>query len=114
LPAVQLCLSLLASCPEKDDGRSVSGCIEAFLRGTIMAISDEAYNKASAILVKAGSQTAQKSHEKHTQGKGSPDGHGQALLREARDEFNGMPDPQKTAGRGAVVKAAQEMNIKNW
>jgi hypothetical protein len=79
-----------------------------------MAISDEAYKKARAILIKAGSQTAQKSHEKHTQGKGSPDGHGQALLREARDEFNGMPDPQKTAGRAAVVKAAQEMNVKNW
>jgi hypothetical protein len=50
---------------------------------------------------------------KHTQGKGSPDGRGKALLREARDEFNGMPDPQRTAGRAAVVKAAQEMNIKN-
>jgi len=79
-----------------------------------MAISDDAYNKARDILVKAGSQTAQKSHMKHTQGKGSPEAHGVALLKEARDEFNGMPDPAKTTGRAAVVKAAQQMSITKW
>jgi hypothetical protein len=79
-----------------------------------MQVADDDYNKARDVLITAGSQTAQKSHTKHTQGKGSPEGHGQALLREARDEFNGMQDPQKTAGRAAVVKAAKQMKIEKW
>jgi len=79
-----------------------------------MQISDDKYNKARDILATAGSDKAKKSHMKHTQGKGSPEAHGVAMLREARDEFNGMPDPKKTAGRAAVVKAAKEMGITKW
>lgn len=79
-----------------------------------MQISDHNYNTARNILVQAGSATAAKAHVKHTQGKGSPEGHGVALLREARDEFNGMPEPRRTNGRQAVVQAAAQMGITSW
>ena len=86
-----------------------------------MAISDNNYNRARAILVAAGSNTAVTSHEKHTQGAGSPDGHGQALLREARDEFRGTDAKQPNLHSGmtqahytAIHSAAQQMNIQDW
>lgn len=49
-------------------------------------IKDDDYNKARALLVKAGSKSAEKSHMKHTGKKGSPDGHGKSLIDEAREE----------------------------
>ncbi|MGH7297404.1 MAG: hypothetical protein ACRELB_20880 [Polyangiaceae bacterium] len=76
-------------------------------------ISDGDYNKAKAILVKAGSKTAGKSHEKHTQGKGSPEDHGKGLLREARDEFK-QGTPEATKVRAACVEAAKVMSISSW
>jgi hypothetical protein len=87
-----------------------------------MAISDANYNRARGILVAAGSRTAAASHEKHTQGTGSPDGHGQQLLREARDEFrrvdaNTAPDLNSgmtLAHYNAVHSAAATMGISNW
>lgn len=78
------------------------------------SISDEDYNKARAILAKAGSKSAAKSHEKHTQGKGSPQTHGTQLLQEARDEFNTFPEAKMKTGRAAVVQAAKVMGIARW
>ena len=85
------------------------------------AISDNNYNKARTILVAAGSITAQKSHEKHTQGAGSPDGHGQTLLGEARDEFRETDAGQPNLHSGmtqahytAIHNAAQQMSIQDW
>jgi hypothetical protein len=51
-----------------------------------MTIKDADYNKARALLVKAGSKSAAKSHDKHTNKKGSPDGHGKSLIAEAKAE----------------------------
>lgn len=86
-----------------------------------MSIADNDYNRARAILVQAGSKTAGKSHDKHTQGKGSPDSHGQDLLRGARDEFRGTDAGQPglqagmtTAHYNAIHNAAQQMGITNW
>jgi hypothetical protein len=79
-----------------------------------MAISDHNYNTARQLLMAAGSMTAAASHPKHTGGKGSPDGHGLSLLREARDEFNGFAEPHRSNGRRAVVAAAAQMNIAKW
>lgn len=50
-------------------------------------ISDGDYNKAKKILEDAGSDKAKKSHKKHGNRQGSPEGHGVALLREAGDEL---------------------------
>ena len=52
-----------------------------------MPIKDKDYNNARAILVANGSMTASKSHTKHAGKRGSPDGHGRSLLREAADEW---------------------------
>ncbi|MGH7122530.1 MAG: hypothetical protein ACREFP_26665 [Acetobacteraceae bacterium] len=86
-----------------------------------MSIADNDYNRARAILVQAGSKTASKSHDKHTQGKGSKDSDGQGLLREARDEFRGTDTGQPglqagmtAAHYGAVHGAAQQMSITQW
>ena len=86
-----------------------------------MSISDNDYNRARAILAQAGSNTASKSHDKHTQGAGSPDSHGQDLLREARDEFRGTDAGQGGLQSGmtqghynAVHQAAQRMGIDQW
>jgi len=86
-----------------------------------MAISDNNYNRARAILAAAGSKTANASHEKHTQGAGSPLGHGQSLLREARDEFRGTDAGQDALRSGmtqahfdAVHNAADQMRIGAW
>ena len=86
-----------------------------------MSISDNDYNRARAILVQAGSASADKSHDKHTQGKGSPDSHGQDLLREARDEFRGTDAGQAGLQSGmtqghynAVHQAADKMGITQW
>ena len=86
-----------------------------------MAISDLDYNRARSILVDAGSATAAASHTKHTQGRGSPVGHGQQLLREARDEFRrsdrGYEDLRSsmTADHYAAVhSAARRMGITAW
>ena len=86
-----------------------------------MAIADNDYNAARNTLVLAGSATAGASHPKHTQGAGSPDSHGQDLLREARDEFRGMDAGQANLSSGmtlahynAIHNAAQRMGITNW
>jgi hypothetical protein len=86
-----------------------------------MAISDGAYNGARKVLVDAGSRTASKSHDKHTQGKGSPDDHGKKLLSEARDDFRStdMRLPNQRSGMtmahyDAIHKAAQLMGIPSW
>ena len=86
-----------------------------------MAISDNNYNSARAILINAGSQTANASHPKHTQGAGSPEGHGQDLLREARDEFRGVDAQKPNLVSGmiqehhtAIHNAAKKMSISNW
>lgn len=86
-----------------------------------MAISDRDYNQARAILINAGSNTANASHPKHTGGAGSPDNHGQSLLREARDEFRnsdrGQPalrSEMTQAHYDAIHAAAAEMGIQNW
>ncbi|MEZ4453146.1 MAG: hypothetical protein R3B09_27035 [Nannocystaceae bacterium] len=86
-----------------------------------MAISDQNYNTARSTLVQAGSLSAAKSHVKHTNGAGSPDGHGRSLLAEARDEFRrtdaGQPNLQSgmTAGHyTAIHTAATQMGLTNW
>ena len=86
-----------------------------------MSISDGDYNRALEILVGAGSRTADVSHVKHTQGKGSPDGHGVALLAQARDDFRLMDNGQTPLEAGmtiahhdAIKAAAKKMGIKYW
>jgi hypothetical protein len=89
--------------------------------GEPMAISDDDYNWARATLARAGSKSAEKSHDKHTKGKGSPDSHGQDLLREARDEFrttdtneNNLKAGMTAAHHKAITDAAKKMGITNW
>jgi hypothetical protein len=86
-----------------------------------MAISDNNYNTARGILVAAGSMSANASHPRHTQGAGSPDGFGRALLGEARDEFRAMDigQPNLQAGMtaahyAAIHAAANQMNLDRW
>lgn len=88
-----------------------------------MPISDADYNRAKAILEKAGSLKAAKSHKKHGNSGGSPDQHGVDLLVEARDELveaaRRIADPirQAAAVRAAkaeVSKAAGAMGITHW
>lgn len=81
-------------------------------------ISDNAYNEARRILFTAGSNSARASHVKHTGGKGSPDGHGVALLREAIIEFRRTDANAAARTRGmtmthfvAVSNAASEMGM---
>ena len=85
-------------------------------------ISDDQYNQARNTLVAVGSKSAKASHVKHTQGKGSPDGHGKALLMEAIQEFRASDAMGPALTRGmtiehfvAVSNAATEvgMNIEN-
>ena len=78
-------------------------------------IKSDAYNKAKALLTKAGSVTASKSHVKHGTDGTCPADHGKAMLQEARDEFNKLTDEnKKKAGRAAVVEAAKLMGIASW
>ncbi|HKP37334.1 MAG TPA: hypothetical protein VJT71_10780 [Pyrinomonadaceae bacterium] len=86
-----------------------------------MSISDNNYNQARDILINAGSATANKSHPKHTGGKGSPDDHGKGLLQEARDEFRGMDKGKKPlksdmtqAHWQAIKDAAGKMGLQQW
>ena len=86
-----------------------------------MSISDGDYNAARDILAVAGSNSARKSHTKHTGGNGSPVGHGQDLLREARDEFRETDAGQAYLRAGmtqdhyaAIHKAARRMGISSW
>jgi hypothetical protein len=81
-------------------------------------ISDDNYNTARTTLVNAGSNSARASHVKHTQGRGSPDGHGVALLREAINEFRASDAGGQALTRGmtmqhfvAVSNAATEMQM---
>ena len=83
-----------------------------------MSISDRRYNRAKAILSQAGSNTAAASHNKHTQGKGSPDGHGRNLIAEARAEFMAADVGQANLQNGmtaahdrAISDAESELNI---
>lgn len=84
-------------------------------------ISDNDYNKARAILINAGSETADSSHPAHTQGDGVPENHGIQLLREARDEFimKDLNEPNLHAEvteehYKAIHKAAETMGINMW
>lgn len=52
-----------------------------------MPIKDADYNAAKAILTKAGSRTAAKTHASHTGGSDRPDDHGQTLVDEATADF---------------------------
>ena len=86
-----------------------------------MVISDYDYNKARMILIDAGSQTAKASHPAHTRGAGSPAGHGQGLLREARNEFRRADVGQANLRSGltpahynTIHNAANQMNIREW
>lgn len=88
-----------------------------------MQISDKQYNEAKAILTKAGSLKASKSHPKHGNDGGSPDTHGKALLVEARDELvaaaNKLSDPAKKEeaikkAKAATRDAASKMGITSW
>jgi hypothetical protein len=86
-----------------------------------MAISDDDYNWAKNTLAKAGSKSAEKSHVKHTGGKGSPESHGQDLLREARDEFRKLDANEDNLKAGmteahhkAITDAAKKMGITKW
>lgn len=67
-----------------------------------MAIGDNDYDQARNILAAAGSDTASKSHPKHTQGAGSPESHGRSLLAEARNEFRGTDSGQANLSSGIV------------
>lgn len=86
-----------------------------------MTIKDDDYNKAKAILVKAGCKSASKSHNKHNTKGGVDDGHGQSLLSEARDEFQAM-DKKETIFKAKMTKdhyeaihsAAKKMGITKW
>jgi hypothetical protein len=81
-------------------------------------IKEADYNAAKAILTKAGSKSAGKSHGKHNTDGTVEEDHGKEMLREARDEFrktnkgekSGMAEPQYEA----VHKAASKMGISNW
>ena len=84
-------------------------------------ISDGDYNAAKAILEKAGSMTAKKSHKKHGNASGSPEEHGKSLLAEARDEFQGTDKGGKVHKAGmtkahydAVHSAAKKMGVTRW
>lgn len=86
-----------------------------------MAISDRDYNNARAVLVRAGSRTAEASHDRHTRGAGSPDEYGKSLLREARDEFRkmdrgqaGLVSEMSRAHYDAVHTAADTMGLDRW
>jgi hypothetical protein len=81
-------------------------------------ISDDDYNAARQILINAGSDSARASHVKHTQGRGSPDGHGVALVREAITEFRASDAGGQALTRGmtiqhfvAVSNAADKMGL---
>ncbi len=73
-----------------------------------MPIKDDDYNQAKAILVQAGSKSASKSHDKHTNKKGSPDKHGEDLLKEAQDEWGANITPAQTQ---ALAKARKKMGL---
>jgi hypothetical protein len=86
-------------------------------------LHDHDYNAARKTLVDAGSKTAHKSHDKHTQGKGSPEEHGKELLRESRDEFResdkDLPAEDKKSEMAphhheAIHRAAEQMGIPEW
>ncbi len=71
-----------------------------------MPIKDKAYNDAKAILTKAGSKSAAKTHTSHTGGQDRPDGHGQDLVDECTKEF------QKMDKGTPVGTAADQLNKK--
>jgi hypothetical protein len=81
-------------------------------------ISDADYNRARTTLVNAGSNSAAASHVKHTGGRGSPDGHGVALVNGAIAEFRATDAAAPARTRGmtmahfvAVSNAAHEMGL---
>lgn len=83
-------------------------------------IKADDYNRARAILVQAGSNSASKSHPKHGVDT-CPADHGVQLLREARDEFRGTDARQPNLQSGmtqahynAIHAAAAAMGIANW
>ncbi|MBV2154120.1 hypothetical protein [Kitasatospora sp. SUK 42] len=80
------------------------------------------FNNARGILVKAGSKTAEKTHEAHGV-KDVPVSHGTSLLAEARDEFRAadrnLPAKDKKSDMSiahydAIHKAAKTMGIDTW
>ncbi len=80
-----------------------------------MAIQLFRYRNAVNHLIANGSVTAALVHVPHGGGINSvPDGYGLALLRQARDSFNGLGGAARIAGRAAVVTAAGLMGIAHW
>lgn len=85
-----------------------------------MAIKDKAYNDAKAILTKAGSKSAAKTHTSHTGGEDRPDKHGQDLVDECTVEFQKMDKaaapPKKynmtVAHADAIDKAKVKLGLK--
>jgi hypothetical protein len=80
-----------------------------------MPIKDADYNAAKAILTKAGSRTAAKTHTSHTGGSDRPDGHGQDLVDEATADFQKQDkgQPSLTSGMTAVhLKAINDAKKK--
>jgi len=51
-----------------------------------MPIKNNKFNKAKALLEKAGSKTAEKCHPAHTKSGDVPDRHGESLIAEAQEE----------------------------
>jgi hypothetical protein len=83
-----------------------------------LQINDADYNSARGILITANCNSASASHPKHTQGRGSPDGHGRSLVREAVEEFQAADVNAAALTRGmtmlhfvAVSNAAHEMGL---
>lgn len=81
-------------------------------------IKDKDYNMAKETLELAGSKSAEKSHKKHTNKKGSPEDHGVSLLQEAQSEFQTMDMGQPNLVNGmtaphhqALQRAAKKMDI---
>lgn len=101
---------------------SLTGRCDIFGKGEkAMPIKDDDYNQARGILAAAGSQAAAKAHQKHTQGKGSPEAHGKQLLQAARDAFRRNDQGQAPLESGmtaahhtATMRAATEMSTTDW
>lgn len=69
-----------------------------------MPIKDKDYNAAKAILTKAGSKSAAKTHSSHTGGSDRPDDHGQDLVDECTKEFQKMDKGQRNLTRANMTQ----------
>ena len=75
-----------------------------------MPIKDADYNAAKAILTKAGSRTAAKTHSSHTGGKDRPDDHGQDLVDEATADFQKQDKGQQNLTSGMTTDHLKAIN----